>query len=249
MNKTIELLENHRSVRKFKDVALTDNQIKTIVEAAQMASTSSFIQAYTIIGITDKEKKKELAALAGGQEYVAESGHLFLFCADLYRHAQIGKIKDADVLPSIESTEKFMVGVIDASLAAQNAAIAAESMGLGICYIGGIRNNLPEVNKLIDAPDYVVPLFGLTVGVPDQETATKPRMPFEMIYHENKYEKDPAQLEDKLNKYDQGISAYYHERTKGARSDQWSEQMAKMLERKSRLYMKDYIEEKKLNRH
>ncbi|MGD7045150.1 oxygen-insensitive NADPH nitroreductase [Jeotgalibacillus proteolyticus] len=249
MKKTIELLKNHRSVRKFKDVPLTKNQIKTIVEAAQMASTSSFIQAYTIIGITDKEKKKELAALAGGQEYVAESGHLFLFCADLYRHANIGKWKDADVLPSIESTEKFMVAVIDASLAAQNAAIAAESMGLGICYIGGIRNNLPEVNQVIDAPEYVVPLFGLTVGVPDQETAIKPRMPFEMIYHENSYESDPDLLKDKVGEYDRGISAYYHERTEGVRSDQWSDQMAKMLERKSRMYMKDFIEGKNLNRH
>ncbi|MDG5473355.1 oxygen-insensitive NADPH nitroreductase [Jeotgalibacillus sp. ET6] len=249
MKKTIELLKNHRSVRKFKDVPLTKNQIKTIVEAAQMASTSSFIQAYTIIGITDKEKKKELAALAGGQEYVAESGHLFLFCADLYRHAHIGQWKDADVQPSIESTEKFMVAVIDASLAAQNAAIAAESMGLGICYIGGIRNNLAEVNQVIDAPEYVVPLFGLTVGVPDQETAIKPRMPFEMVYHENSYESDPDLLKDKVREYDRGISAYYHERTEGVRSDQWSDQMAKMLERKSRMYMKDFIEGKKLNRH
>lgn len=248
MNQTIETLLNHRSVRKFKDIPLSQEQIKTIVESAQMASTSSFIQAYTIIGITDPEKKKQLAALAGGQDYVAESGHFFLFCADLYRHSLIGEWEEADVLTSIESTEKFMVTVIDAALAAQNAAIAAESMGLGICYIGGIRNELKEVNKVIDAPDYVVPLFGLTVGVPDQETATKPRMPFNTVYQENVYQHDPSVVKEQIKEYDELISAYYEDRTKGVRKDRWSEQMAKMLQRKSRLYMKEFIEEKKLNR-
>ncbi|PPA72461.1 oxygen-insensitive NADPH nitroreductase [Jeotgalibacillus proteolyticus] len=249
MKKTIETLMNHRSVRKFKDVELTKSQIKTIVSAAQMASTSSFIQAYTIIGVTDKEKKKKLAALAGGQEYVAESGHLFIFCADLYRHSLIGEWENADVTPSIESTEKFMVTLIDAALAAQNAAIAAESMGLGICYIGGIRNELNEVNKIIDAPDYVLPLFGLTVGVPDQHTEVKPRMPFSMVYHENTYQKEPELLKRNLDEYNQQLSAYYDKRTQGLRNDGWSDQMAKMLQRKSRMYMKEFVEGKKLNRH
>ena len=248
MNKTIETLMNHRSIRTFKKELLSEIQIKTIVEAAQMASTSSFIQAYTIIGITDKEKKEQLAKLAGGQDYVAESGHFFLFCADLYRHSLIGEMLEADVTSSIESTEKFMVTVIDAALAAQNAAIAAESMGLGICYIGGIRNELEEVNKVIDAPDYVVPLFGLTVGVPEQLSAIKPRMPFTTIYHENSYKHEPNMVKQQLEEYDREISSYYEERTNGVRKDKWTEQMAKMLQRKSRMYMKEYIEGKKFNR-
>ncbi|MEW9503123.1 oxygen-insensitive NADPH nitroreductase [Jeotgalibacillus marinus] len=248
MNKTIETLMNHRSIRTFKKESLSEKQIKTIVEAAQMASTSSFIQAYTIIGITDKEKKEQLAKLAGGQDYVAENGHFFLFCADLYRHSLIGEMEEADVISSIESTEKFMVTVIDASLAAQNAVIAAESMGLGICYIGGIRNELEEVNKVIDAPDYVVPLFGLAVGVPEQLSAIKPRMPFTTIYHENSYKHESNVVKKQLEEYDREISSYYEERTNGIRKDKWTEQMAKMLQRKSRMYMKEYIEGKKLNR-
>ena len=106
------------------------------------ASTSSNIQAYSIIGITDPEKKKKLAELAGNQSYVEKNGHFFVFCADLYRHEIVGEMENSDVITSIESTEKFMVTLIDTALAAQNAAIAAESMGLGICYIGGIRNHL-----------------------------------------------------------------------------------------------------------
>lgn len=247
MNSTIETLMNHRSVRKFKDIPLSAEQISTIVQAAQMASTSSFIQAYTIIGVTDPEKKKKLAELAGGQYYVAESGHFFIFCADLYRHSLIGKWEEADVVDSIQSTEKFMVTVIDAALAAQNAAIAAESLGLGICYIGGIRNNLEEVNKVIEAPEYVVPLFGLTVGHPDQQTDIKPRMPLNMVYQENTYHHNPESVKEDIQAYDEIISAYYEKRTNGLRTDGWSGQMAKMLQRKSRMYMKDFIKEKKLD--
>lgn len=244
MNQTIETMLNHRSVRKFKDETLTPEQIQLIVEAAQMASTSSFIQAYSIIGVTDPDKKKKLAELAGGQDYVSESGHFFVFCADLYRHSLIGKWEQADVDDSITSTEKFMVSVIDASLAAQNAAVAAESMGLGICYIGGLRNNLPEVSELLETPEHVIPLFGLTVGVPDQETAVKPRMAFQSIYHENSYRHQEDIVKEEMDEYNKAISAYYHERTSGKRSDKWTEQMANMLQRKNRMYMKEFVEGK-----
>ncbi|MBM7580869.1 oxygen-insensitive NADPH nitroreductase [Jeotgalibacillus terrae] len=244
MNETIETMLNHRSVRKFKDEKLSPEQVQMIVEAAQMASTSSFIQAYSIIGVTDPDKKKKLAELAGGQDYVSDSGHFFVFCADLYRHSLIGQWEQADVEDSITSMEKFMVSVIDASLAAQNAAVAAESMGLGICYIGGLRNNLPEVSELLETPEHVVPLFGLTVGVPDQETAVKPRMPFQTIYHENSYRHQEETVKQELDEYNEAISAYYHDRTSGKRSDKWTQQMAAMLQKKNRMYMKDFVEGK-----
>ncbi|WP_080847730.1 oxygen-insensitive NADPH nitroreductase [Cytobacillus gottheilii] len=241
MNETIKLLQNHSSVRFFEDKPLSDEQIKAIVASAQAASTSSFIQAYSIIGVTDQEKKDQLAALAGGQEYVAKNGHFFVFCADLHRHELIGELEKKDVLPSIESTEKFMVALIDAALAAQNAAIAAESMGLGICYIGGIRNNLEAVSALLKTPKRVIPLFGLTVGYPQKENEQKPRLPFEHIYHENEYNQDTEAYKKQLSLYDEIISKYYQERTDGNRSDTWTGQMAQMLEKQTRMYMKEFV--------
>lgn len=118
--------------------------------------------------------EKKLAELAGNQDYVEKSGHLFVFCADLHRHELIGEMEDKDVTVSLESTEKFMVALIDAALAAQNAALAAESMGLGICYIGGIRNNLEDVSALLKVPDRVIPLFAITVGYPAVDTGKNP---------------------------------------------------------------------------
>jgi FMN reductase (NADPH) len=113
-----------------------------------------------------------------------------VFCADLYRHQLIGEKENKNVLPSIESTEKFMVALIDAALAAQNAAIAAESLGLGICYIGGIRNNLEGVKSLLKTPERVIPLFGMAIGYPTKVVDQKPRLPLEHIYHEDEYEQE-----------------------------------------------------------
>jgi FMN reductase (NADPH) len=248
MNQVIETLLQHRSIRRFTDKPLDRKQVEAIVKSAQAASTSSFIQAYSIIGVTDQKKKEKLAELAGNQAYVSANGHFFVFCADLHRHKVIAGMEDTDLDESIESTEKFMVALIDAALAAQNAAIAAESMGLGICYIGGIRNDLEAVKEVLKTPEHVVPLFGMAVGYPDQETDVKPRLPLEHVYMENEYQQDRGLFENQLRDYNTTTSEYYRERTGGKREDTWTDQMAKMLGRKSRLYMKEFVEKQGLNK-
>lgn len=248
MNPTIELLLSHRSIRKFRDKSLNREQIQTLVRSAQAASTSSHIQAYSIIGVTDQLKKEQLAEVAGNQSYVANNGHFFVFCADLYRHKQLGEWAEGDVLDSIESTEKFMVAAIDAALAAQNMAVAAESYGLGVCYIGGIRNDLYRVREILGIPKFVIPLFGLAVGVPEQNPEIKPRLPWTHIYHENVYQPDTEEMKRELQEYDEIMRKYYEERTKGKRKDRWTELMVTMLEKKSRMYMKEFVEEQGLKR-
>lgn len=247
MNETTNLLMDHRSVRHFEDKLLSKEQIETIVLSAQAASTSSFIQAYSIIGVADREKKEKLAEFVGNQKYVADNGHFFVFCADLHRHKVIGQMENKDVIPSIESTEKFMVAVIDAALAAQNAAIAAESMGLGICYIGGIRNNLEGVAELLKTPERVIPLFGLAVGYPAKKNDKKPRLPLQHIYHENEYRQDEEAYREELEVYNRIISEYYEQRTDGKRKDTWTGQMANMLEKQTRMYMKDFVQKRKMD--
>lgn len=247
MNEIIETILNHRSIRSFEDKPLTEDQIQTILSCAQAASTSSYIQAYSIIGVTDPEKKKKLAEIAGNQSYVEKNGHFFVFCADFHRHDVASKMENVDVSEPLESTEKFMVALIDTALAAQNAAIAAESMGLGICYIGGIRNNLEEVVKLLEIPDRVIPLFGLVVGYPRNLSSKKPRLPLEHIYHENTYNQDEETYIEQLNEYNEIVSKYYNERTGGKRQDTWTNQIVHMLNKKSRMYMKGFVEGQKFN--
>jgi FMN reductase (NADPH) len=248
MNEVIKTIMNHRSIRQYEDRPLTEEQIRTIVEAAQSASTSSYIQAYTIIGVKDPAKKKKLAELAGNQPYVEKNGHLLIFCADLHRHDLIAEMEGADLTTSLESTEKFMVAVVDAALAAQNAAIAAESMGLGICYIGGLRNNLEEVTKLLNTPQRVLPLFGMTIGYPLHESSKKPRLPLEHVYHEEEYEQDEQRLKEQLKEYNETVQSYYIKRTGGKRQDTWTGQMAQMLSHPRRMYMKEFVEKKGFNK-
>jgi FMN reductase (NADPH) len=244
MNQVIETILNHRSIRKFEERALSQEQIETIVQCAQAASTSSFIQAYSIIGVKDLDKKRRLAEIAGHQAYVESNGHLFIFCADLHRHEVIAETEGHDLTTSLQSTEKFMVGLIDATLAAQNAVIAAESMGLGACYIGGIRNDLEAVCDLLHIPNRVIPLFAVVVGYPQQQPDKKPRLPLNHVYHEETYLQNSEIYKSQIQAYDKTISAYYDERTNGKRKDTWSTQMANMLKSPKRMYMKTFIEKK-----
>ncbi|SDY79330.1 FMN reductase (NADPH) [Evansella caseinilytica] len=244
MNDVINTIMGHRSVRQFKEAPLSGDQVETIVKSAQMASTSSYLQAYTIIGIKNRSVKAKLAELAGNQTYVEKSGHFFVFCADLHRHQLAGQMENVHVTESLQTTEKFMVAVIDASLAAQNAALAAESIGLGICYIGAIRNHIEEVSTLLKLPDYVIPLFGLAVGIPAEETGQKPRLPLENVYHEETYETDETKLTAQLSEYNETISSYYEKRTNGRRNDRWTEQMARMLAVPKRIGIKTFLKSK-----
>ncbi|PMC37545.1 oxygen-insensitive NADPH nitroreductase [Bacillus sp. UMB0899] len=248
MNDVIKTILNHRSIRKFEDKALTDEQIQVIVQSAQAASTSSFIQAYSIIGVKDKEKKLKLAELAGGQKYVAENGHFFVFCADLHRHQLIAGQYNHDASEVLESTEKFMVAVIDAALAAQNAVLAAESIGLGAVYIGGLRNQLSEVSSLLKTPAHVLPVFGIAVGYPAQQPDQKQRLPLEHVYHEDEYQQDQTRYINQLKEYDEQISEYYEQRTNGERKDTWTGQMAGLLSKPTRMYMKEFVEKKGFNK-
>jgi FMN reductase (NADPH) len=248
MNQVIDTILSHRSIRVFEEKPLSNEQIKTIIECAQAASTSSFIQAYSIIGVKKPATKQRLAELAGNQSYVARNGHFFIFCADLHRHEVLAEMEGVNLDETFESTEKFMVATIDASLAAQNAVIAAESMGLGAVYIGGLRNSLNEVSELLKTPNRVVPLFGLAVGYPAQNPDKKPRIQTEHIYHEEAYESDSVKYIRQLEDYNHVISSYYHERTEGMRTDTWTSQMAAMLSKPTRMYMKEFVESKGFNK-
>ncbi|MGM8213773.1 oxygen-insensitive NADPH nitroreductase [Virgibacillus sp. W0430] len=247
MNETIKTIMNHRSVRKFTDEKLTTEQIHTIVRAAQQASTSSYVMAYTIIGVTDEDKKEKLFAISG-QPYVKNNGHLFIFCADLQRNYQLTD-KSTTVINGLQSTEQFIVATVDASLAAQNASIAAESLGLGICYLGSLRNDINQTNDILELPDYVIPLFGLAVGYPAKQTEKKPRLPIDVIYHENKYNTNEAKQKELIHSFDEHITDYYKGRSENKRMDTWSNQIRNKYSTNIRMDVNQFVKNKKMNTH
>ncbi|OAB36754.1 NADPH-dependent oxidoreductase [Paenibacillus macquariensis subsp. defensor] len=242
VNETLSLLRNHRSVRQFTDTQVTDEQLNTIISAAQRASTSSNVQAYSVIAITEPELRGKLAALAGNQAYVEQCSVFLVWCADLHRLKQVTAPHLGDKPSYEDSTENFIVATIDVALAAQNAAIAAESLGLGIVYIGGIRNHIAEVSELLGLPELVYPVFGMCVGYPDQENDLKPRLPIEAVLHKNGYNKE--QSIEQVKSYDMTTKQYMIERTEGKKDTPWSQVMANRLALPHRLHMKEFLESK-----
>ncbi|UOQ43260.1 oxygen-insensitive NADPH nitroreductase [Halobacillus salinarum] len=244
MQSTLETILNHRSIRKFKNTPLTSEQIDTIIDAAQHASTSSYMMAYTIIGITDPAKKEELSRIST-QPYVKQNGHLLVFCADLYK--PISKASEEEyvkMLPNLENSEHFLVSSIDAALAAQNAALAAESLGLGICFLGSLRNNMGRVDELLHLPKHVIPLFGMAIGVPDHQPEIKPRLPKEAVYFENEY----RHPQNEIDAFDEKISAYYQSRSSNQRKDTWSDQMRRRFLKPIRMDVTDTVQQKGFNK-
>ncbi len=244
MNETIKTLLNHRSIREFKNTKLTNEQVNCIIQSAQQASTSSYMMAYTIIGVTAPQIKAALAEVSG-QSYVKNNGHLLVFCADLHRQthtASQGMFNQ--MIENLENSEHFLVSAIDAALAAQNAAIAAESMGLGICYLGSLRNDLARVDELLSLPQHVIPLFGMAVGVPAHQPERKPRLPKSAVYFENKYEAH----DDIVQAFDDKIASYYQTRSENSRKDTWTAQMHRRFSKTIRMDVTDLVQKKGFNK-
>lgn len=232
MTPTIELLCSHRSIRRFRDEAITEPQRAAIIASAQSASSSSFLQCSSIIRVTDPALRASLVPLTGGQQHVAEAAEFWVFCADFQRNFEI--CPEAE----LELAEQLLIGVVDTAILAQNAVVAAESLGLGAVYIGGIRNHIESVGELLKVPKYVLPLFGLCLGWPAEEPGQKPRMPAEMLVHENQYQPLNRQ---QLEKYDATLAEYYHQRATHARTDNWSEHIKRTLAKESRPFILDYL--------
>ena len=236
----IELMKSHASVRDYKDKQLTREEVSELIEAAQHAATSHFVQAYSIVWVTDPAKRKALGELSRNPQQMEGAGAVFLMCADYNRLKHAGKLQGESIV--FDQAENLIVAVTDVGLLAQNLALAAESKGYGICYIGGVRNNMEAVSELVGLPDGVFPVYGLTVGVPNEANEVKPRLPVEAILHENQY--DEAKYETLLPAYDETMAQYYEARSTNQKQATWSEQMAQFLRKPRRQDIKEVLAKK-----
>ncbi|WP_068617787.1 oxygen-insensitive NADPH nitroreductase [Paenibacillus tuaregi] len=238
MNETISLLHNHASVRSFTNKPLTEEQREAIFKAASQTSSSSLLQAVSIIRITNPDLRKKVMQLSMDQPYIEEAPEFWIFCADFNRNHQIAPKVD------IEYIEFLLVGTFDAGLMAQNALTAAESMGLGGVFIGAVRANINELSDLLKLPKYVIPLVGLCLGTPAEEKPElKPRLPQSMVMLENQYQ--PLDQE-KLAIYDEAMLKYYESRPVMApftvkRVKGWSEHIQDHLQRSILPQMMNYL--------
>lgn len=198
-NPTIELIHKHGSVRQYKTDPLPRELVETIVVAGQRAATSSNLQMYSVVALTDPKKRARMQVYCNGQKHISQAPVFLTWVADLSRLERVCQVRG--YTQQAAGVENFLLAAVDAVIAAQNAALAAESIGLGCCYIGAIRNKPREVIELLNLPRLAFPLVGMTLGWPIKVPKIRPRLPLDAILHWGQY--DPKDEGDHLGKYDQ----------------------------------------------
>jgi nitroreductase len=223
----LTVLVNHRSVRAYAPDPLPPGTLTALVAAAQSAASSSNLQAWSVVSVEDPARKARLAQLAGDQSMIRDCPLFLVWLADLARLARVAEQRNIPHA-ALDYTEMFLLSAIDATLAAQNAVVAAEALGLGTVYIGGIRNHPLDVAAELRLPPRVFPLFGLCVGWPDdaQTTAIKPRLPQDAVLHHETYtvEQQDAAVAD----YNQVMTAFYTEQRMRVEGD-WAQHSARRV--------------------
>ena len=188
-NDVISCLLAHRSVRGFLPDALPEGTLTTLVAAAQSASTSSNLQTWSVVAVHDPEKKAKLAKIANNQKHIEQCPVFLVWLADVSRNERLGAA-ERTTLETIPYFESYLVAAIDAALAAQNATVAAESLGLNMVYIGALRNEPIEVGRILGLPPGAMAVFGMCVGypLPTVTNEVKPRLPQAAILFHDTYD-------------------------------------------------------------
>lgn len=205
-NATLDVLLDHRSARNYLPDALPEGTLELLVAAAQSASTSSNLQAWSVIAVEDAGRKARLAGFTGSNAHIVAAPLFLVWLVDLKRLRAIARDNGHEG-EGLDYLESFLIGAIDVALAAQNAVVAADSLGLGSCYIGGLRNQPENVARELGLPPETVAVFGLTVGYPDPavKTEVKPRLPQSAVLFRERYGETGR---DDLAAYDARLTAF-----------------------------------------
>jgi len=200
-----DILMNRRTIRKYSAKSITNALLNEILAAGCRTSTTGNMQAYSIIITRSKEKKIELLPLHFDQKMVTEAPVVLTFCADFNRFSKWCLLKNAE--PGYDNFLSFMTAAIDALLVAQTVCIAAESKGLGICYLGTTTYMAHKIIEVLNLPKGVVPVTTVTLGWPAEKPEQVDRLPLDAVIHNETYHDYTEEI----------INSYYRE--KEARSD------------------------------
>lgn len=184
----LEVFWQHRSVRDFLPRPIPEEHVELILRAAQRASTDASAQMYSFIRITDPALRDRMATLAGNQQHIRDCAEYFIVCLDVYRLRRLLEHRGSRF--GMRARGALLFGILDAALAAENLAVAAEMLGYGVCFIGAVQAAADRIARELSLPEGVLPLCGLCVGVPAPqalEEPPRPRLPLSVVVHENRY--------------------------------------------------------------
>ena len=237
---TIDLMLSHRSIRRFTNKKIDTPVLEKLILAGQSAASSSFIQAYSVVRVTDTIIRGKIAEAAGGQQWIIDAPEFMVYCADLKR-IEFACIQQGQ--GALEGhTEHFLAASVDVALMAQNVLLAAESIGLGGVFIGGLRNDPQLVSDLLELPDQVYPVFGMCLGYPAIDPEVKPRFPVASVLHQETYQSDQVKID--VAAYDKQMNDYYESRSSNTRVSDWSSETAKAIQMKKREHMMSFLQKR-----
>ncbi|MGB5963262.1 MAG: NADPH-dependent oxidoreductase [Coleofasciculaceae cyanobacterium] len=237
-NDFLEILLSHRSILAYSAQPLPTGTLETLVAAAQSAATSSNLQTWSVVAVEDVNRKEKLAQLAGNQAYIRQCPLFLVWLADL---ARLSYVAESRGMPheGLDYLEMFLTATVDAALAAQNAAVAAESLGLGTVYIGAMRNKPEEVAATLGLPPHVFAVFGMCVGYADQAASIKPRLPQQAVLHRETYQ---LNQEESIANYNEVMKAFYTSQQMNVAGD-WAEHSSKRIANGEALSGRDRLRE------
>lgn len=226
-NETLTTLLSHRSVRAYLPDLLPPQTLESLIAAAQSAATSSNLQTWSVVAVEDPARKDTLAQLAGNQAHIRQCPLFLVWLTDLARLHFLAEQRGLSTT-GLDYLEMFVTATVDASLAAQNATIAAESLGLGTVYIGGIRNHPEQVTATLELPPHLFAVFGLCIGYPDpaKPAAVKPRLPQAAVLHQETYRLE--QQEGAIAEYNAIMQRFYESQKMSVAGD-WVEHSIKRV--------------------
>jgi len=182
----LDLLLQHKTIRKYSDKNIDDTLLNAILEAGIRASTTGNMQVYSVVVTRDEEKKKALAPFHFNQPMIVNAPVTLTICADFNRFNKWCQQRHAE--PGYDNFLSFMTAAIDALLVAQNICIAAEAKGLGICYLGTTTYMADKIIDLLNLPKGVVPVTTITIGYPDETPEQVDRLPLDAVVHYEMYQ-------------------------------------------------------------
>jgi nitroreductase len=183
----IELAKSHRSIRSYTSQEIDDDLLNDLLLAGLRSSSAGNMQTWSVIVTRDEARKRRLYELHREQEFILEAPVLLTFCADVFRMREWIRVNNSK--QSFDDFLGFLTGAVDAVIAAQTICLAAESAGLGICYLGTTWWAAREIIDYLELPQGVFPVTSITVGYPAEDPALRDRLPLEVIVHQEKYER------------------------------------------------------------
>jgi nitroreductase/FMN reductase [NAD(P)H] len=241
-------IAEHRSHRRYSERTLDARLLDLLIACALSAPSKSDLQQCDVVHVANRDSVRAIAALVPDMPWIADAPVLLVFCGNNRRIRFIGEWRNKPF--ANDHLDHFMNAAVDAGIALATFIRAAEAVGLGCCPLSAIRNRPQEVSRLLELPDWVFPVAGLTVGYPAQAGRISPRLPLEVTAHVDRY--DESRLQERIAAYDQrrhDLQPYRNQRHVGrygpATFYGWSEDKARQYSVAEREDFGAFIREKK----